>query len=228
MYPGNKYVNKIKESKRTIIFLGEGIKKKINNCIKGDKIKNIRELCESSRIFGDDVKQLFTLSDKSMFPPSKKDELVKKIRELLTTLKTDLDIDIPKKVENILTNIEILDEDEDDERIVKDLDDENDENDEKQDDTNYTDNSDGDSDSNSDNNSDNDIDEEYDYIFEDDTFKIKSFLINNDDKKSELKAIILSYILENINPNERIEFIKHYITDKQGPSWSILNIFKRN
>ena len=31
-----------------------------------------------------------------MFPPSKKDELVKKIEELLITLKNNLDIDIIK------------------------------------------------------------------------------------------------------------------------------------
>ena len=105
------------------------------------------------------------------------------------------------------------------------------------DDNNQNNNENNNDDNNNDDNTDEDNTEsgsepeddnvDKNYIFEDNTFKIKSFLINNDDKKSELKAIILSYILENINQNERIEFIKHYITDKQGSSWSILNIFKK-
>ena len=211
-----KYSDKIKESKRTIIFLGEGIKKKINKCIKEDKIKNIRELIDP-KILGDDEKALFTLSHPSMFPPSKKNELVKKIEELLTTLKNDLDIDIPEKIEKTLTNIEILDEDD----IINDDNDDND----IDDNIDNVDNTDEDNTDSESEPEDDNVDKNY--IFEDNTFKIKSFLINNDDKKSELKAIILSYILENINQNERIEFIKHYITDKQGSSWSILNIFKK-
>ena len=218
-----KYTNKIKESKRTIIFLGEGVKKKINHCIKGEKIKNIKELIDSSKIFGDNATPLFTLSDKSMFPPSKKDEFVKKIRELLTILKNDLNINIPEKVENTLTNIEILDDDNDNDNGN------NNEVEEK--------NSDNDSDSDNDNDSDsNDEEDGYDgddntkdYIFEDDTFKIKSYLINDNEKKSELKAIILSHIWENIQPNERIEFIKKTITDKDaGFSWnSIIDAAKK-
>jgi hypothetical protein len=160
-----------------------------------------------------------------MFPPSKKDELVKKIRELLTTLKDDLDIDIPKKVENTLTNIEILDEDNEVEEENSNSD--NDNNDHS--DNNSDEESDSCNDNDSDSGDNDDNIKDYEYIFEDDTFKIKSYLINDNEKKSELKAIILSYILENIQPNERIEFIKKTITDKQVDSgWStIFNIFKK-
>ena len=247
-----KYRNKIKELNRTILFLSDGVKNKLNNGAGINKIKNIKELC-NFKINNYD-KKLFTLESPEMFPPSVKIELIKRITELLNSIKEELHINIPKKVENILINIEIIDaednnddndndtdtdnenenendknENENDKNGGNDNNDENDNNNDNVDnDDNYNscdDNSDTDNNSNNipANNSEDDLDmrnDDKEYYFDDDTFKIKLSLLNDDTRKNELKAIIFSYILENIKSNERIKILKGLITNSSSGSGS--------
>jgi hypothetical protein len=186
-----KLIDKFKEKQRTVIFLGEGIKKKLYTNIKMDKKTNIKELY-GYKIFKDCDDDLYTLNHPDMFPPCKKDTIIIKIKDLINGLKEKLSFDIPKKVENVLINLEIIDEDDD----ISDYNSESEDEDE-----------------------DGDYKKNNNYVFTKNKFKIKESFLNDDSKISELKAIILNYILENISADERINFLKNIIIDKNEKNW---------
>jgi hypothetical protein len=231
-----KYINKIKDSGRKIMFIGSGILKKINSVIKTEKIKNIKELCEPSKIFTRNEKGLFTLSSPAMFPPSSIDELVKNIKEMINTYKTTLEITISKKIEKNLITIELIDDDEDEDDdnagIDKDKDKDNNsdiDNDEK----NKTDNEQSDEDEdeeedkkkNEEEENDNENDEadedikNKDYYFEDGIFKIKKSVIENANRTNELKAVVFDYILKNIKQSDSIKILEKLMGKKTNEPW---------
>jgi len=192
-----KYKNKISESKREIIFIGKGVIKKINSN-NNYKFKNIKELV-NQELF--DKKGLYTWW--SLFPPDNVEPLIKKINELLIKIKQDFNINIPKSVEKTLLNIELIEDSDSDNDSDGDGDGDGD---------------DDDSDSDSDNDDNININNlEYkgeNYVIKNGIFKIKEELLMNT-KSKELKAVIITYILDNINPNERIKIIGELIKDNK-------------
>lgn len=223
------YAKKIKDSGREIIFIGSGILKKINSIIRTDKIKNIKELCDPTKIFVRNEKGLFTLSSPSMFPPQPIDELVKKIKEMIQNYRTKLEIIISKKIEKTLTTIEIIDDDEDD---GDDDSDGRDDSDDSDDEKNHND-----SDSDSDNSDEEfiscDEDEKEkedeknnnkDYYFEDGIFKVKKSVIENENRVNELKAVVFDYILKNIKPADSLKILELLMNkiDKSQRPWYYL------
>lgn len=228
------YVKKIKDSGREIIFIGSGILKKINSIIKTDKIKNIKELCDPTKIFVRNEKGLFTLSSPSMFPPQPIDELVKKIKEMIQDYRTKLEIVISKKIEKTLTTIEIIDDDgdnNDDSDNESNSDSDDDDNDNKK--YNKKSKNESEDDSKNDNSDEEfiscDEDEKEkedkknnnkDYYFEDGIFNIKKSVIENENRTNELKAVIFDYILKNIKPSDSLkilELIMNKIDKSQRP-----------
>jgi len=195
------YAKKIKESGKKIIYIGDGIKKKINNG-RPDKIKNIKELSDATKILFKNNKGLFTLESPSMFPPSRSNELEKKIKELIENIKTTLEITISKEVEKTLTTIELIpdniDESDNEAKAESDLE--------------------------SDNESDEDLDlddkneKSNDYYFEDKIFKIKKSFIENNERKNELKAIVFNYILKNLNAEDSVKILDK-LMNKNSRSW---------
>lgn len=207
-----KYKNKIINSKREIIFIGEGLINKINSGNK-NKIQNIRELYNDILF---DKKYLYTWW--SLFPPDNIEPVKKKIIDLLEKIQKDFNIDIPKSVEKTLSNIELID-DEDDNNSDSDSDSDDDNN------SNDSYNSDDSDDNNKDKYIKNKL--EYkgeNYLIKNGIFKIKSDLLSNA-KSKELKAIIMTYILDNINSSERIKIIGELIKDN-NTSWLQWNIFR--
>jgi hypothetical protein len=203
-----KYQEKIKKSGRKIMYIGEGVLKKINER-RPDKIKNIKEL---HSLMG-----LFTLSSPSMFQPDPIEPFVTKIKELITTIKDVLDIQISKKVEKTLTTIDLIDDDEDDE-IVEDNNNTDKINNESENESeNESDNESENENEDKDKDEDKDEDEENnkDYWFENGTFKIKKSIIQDDTKKNELKAVVFDYILKNIKPSDTIIILEKLLINKK-------------
>jgi hypothetical protein len=224
-----KYINKIKDSGRKIMFIGIGILKKLNAC-RPDKIKNIKELHDPSKIFVRNENGLFTLSSPSMFPPSSIDELVKNIKEMINTYKTTLEITISKKIEKNLTTIELIDDDEDDDNVDVDNDnnsdvdnDEKNKTDDEQSDEEDTDVGENEKEDEEDNENDNDETDEdiknKDYYFEDGIFKIKKSVIENANRTNELKAVVFDYILKNIKQSDSIKILEKLMDKKTNEPW---------
>lgn len=235
-----KYAEKINASKRKIMFIGSGVLKKINSG-RSDKIKNIKELCDPSKNFIKNI-GLFTLSSPSMFPPDPVDQLVVKIKELIESIRTTLEITISAKVEKTLTSIELIDDEVEDEEVDENEVDENEvdedegdtngnEVDEEVDDAykanklktkkvNMKDIDSGDSDVESE---DSDVDTEVEgekeiisnYYFDNGLFKINKSFILDDKKKDELKAIVFSYILKNISQTDSIKILEKLVSKKE-------------
>ena len=228
------YAKKIKDSNREIIYIGSGILKKINSVIKINKIKNIKELCDPTKIFVRNEKGLFTLSSPSMFPPLPDTKLKEKINAMIQDYRTKLDIIISKKIEKTLTTIEIIDDDgdnnddEDDNSDTDDKDNKKSHKTDKADKANKANNNDSDDDdNNSDDNTDTESDDDpddielqnKDYYFEDGIFKIKKSVIENENKKNELKAFVFHYILKNIKPTDSLKILELIMNNKTQKPW---------
>jgi hypothetical protein len=220
------YSDKIRNSKREIIFLGQGVKTKL-----GYKTKNIKSLCEPEKISSPKrLNGLFTLSHETMFPPLRKKEFDTTIKEFLEKLKSEYSIEIPTKIENVLKNIEIIDE-----NIDNNNDNNNDDDDKLKKNNNDFENSDSEDSENSDNSDIDDIDDlkDSEYKFDDDTFRIKSYLINNPKHVDKLNAIIFNYILNNVANEERIQIIEQVIIKNRqqnktnNNSFGFLSMFTR-
>jgi hypothetical protein len=202
-----KYQDTIKNSKRKIMYIGEGVLKKINLSNKGDKIKNIKELYNGLLIFKDDQPGLFTLSSPSMFPPDLIEPFVTKIKELITKIKDVLEIQISEKVEKTLTTIELIDDDDD--VIVIDGN--------EKDKIDYKDKSEDGIEDEVEDEVKNEVDNKNkDYYFEDGVFKIKKSIIQDDTKKNELKAVVFDYILKNIKSSESIIILEKLLINKKN------------
>ena len=214
----NKIASKIKESKRKIMFIGTGILKKINSVNKTEKIKNIKELCDPSKIFIRNEKGLFTLSSPSMFPPTPADELVKKIKEMINNYRTTLEITISNKIEKHLTTIELIDDDDDD---INENDNNEDVDDDNNKEKNYTDEELSDEENTDVDENEKEDDEEEDdntkkdYYFDDGIFKIKKSVIEN--RQNELKAFVFNYILKNIKQADSLKILEKLMNKTSKP-----------
>ena len=224
----------IRKEELSKFILNDVIRKKFkyNNKI----IKNIKELYNNNVFYGNndknkDSKKILTIS--KFIPPAKK--IVENIKILLDEIKKKLDIELDDDIRNKLEHI-VIDDDLEQENN-SDNDGNNSDGDNSDGDNTDGDNSDGDNSNISDNNSDNSDNSDNDssdedksinnpkktlyrnikegYDFSDEPLKISQTLSKNDNK---LKAIIIyRYILPHLNESEQLILFQKLI--EQGNTW---------